>query len=212
VSGGKDIVTKTKKVFQHGKKSKKEIEERKNQMKKKLDNREKRFIQEYLIDLNVERAAVAAGYSRTMARTKAYSWVCNSKVKPHIYLAIERAMKKREERTEITQDQVLKEIALLAFSKLPDFVKWGKKGVEIKDLNELTEEQAACVSEVQDLITKDNKNIKFKLHSKEKALEMLCRHLGMFNDKLELSGDIIVETGIRRPFDSVSEVKQLKGA
>jgi phage terminase small subunit len=38
---------------------------------KPLDAREQRFVDEYLIDLDPRRAALAAGYSATMARTKA---------------------------------------------------------------------------------------------------------------------------------------------
>jgi phage terminase small subunit len=173
-----------------------------------LTLKQQKFVNEYLLDLNATQAAIRAGYSEKTA----YSIGQENLTKPVIKEAIEKAMEKRAERTEITQERVLREIALLGFSKLQDFVRWGPGGAEIKDLNELTEEQAACVSEVQDLITKDSRNTKFKLYSKEKALEMLCRHLGMFNDKLELSGEITVETGVRRAFDNQPKPKRIKGA
>ncbi|TXK94584.1 hypothetical protein BMR07_13425 [Methylococcaceae bacterium CS1] len=42
------------------------------QAMKKLTKRDSRFIDEYLIDLDVERAAIEAGYSPTTAASKAY--------------------------------------------------------------------------------------------------------------------------------------------
>lgn len=75
--------------------------------KPRLNARDKRFVDEYIIDLDPQRAAVAAGYSATVARTKAYLWVSNSKTKPLVYEAVQKAMEKRSERTKITADMVL---------------------------------------------------------------------------------------------------------
>lgn len=80
----------------------------------KLSARDKRFVDEYLIDLSPERAALAAGYSATVARTKAYMWVSNGKVKPLVYQAIMAGMEKRSERTKITQDMVLQRYWMIA--------------------------------------------------------------------------------------------------
>ncbi|ARV77100.1 small terminase subunit [Pseudomonas phage Skulduggery] len=74
---------------------------------KALDARESRFVDEYLIDLNVERAALAAGYSASMATSKAYSWVSSSKQKPHVFAAIQARRQELQEETGITQELVL---------------------------------------------------------------------------------------------------------
>ena len=58
---------------------------------KQLNDKERVFVDEYLVDTDPKRAALAAGYSATMAASKAYQWVSNSKVKPHVYAAIQRA-------------------------------------------------------------------------------------------------------------------------
>jgi len=81
---------------------------KKEPAQKQLDAREKRFVAEYVIDLNPERAAIEAGYSISMAKSKAYQWVSGGKVKPHVYAAIQKAQKKAEIRAEITQDDVIK--------------------------------------------------------------------------------------------------------
>ncbi len=80
-------------------------------MPQELDAKERRFVSEYLIDLDPKRAAIEAGYSATVAASKAYQWVSNSKVKPHVYEAIQKAMNSRSKRTEITADNVLRELA-----------------------------------------------------------------------------------------------------
>ena len=57
---------------------------------KKLTPRDKLFAIEYLADLNLnpERAAKKVGYSDTVARTKAYQWVSDSKHKPLLFKRI----------------------------------------------------------------------------------------------------------------------------
>ena len=101
-------------------------------MKKNLTNREKLFVQEYLVDLDVERAAITAGFSKSMAATKAYTWVRNGKVKPHVFAAIKKAFDKRAVRTEITQDntlQMVKDIADIDHKDYSD--KRTSKGIEM---------------------------------------------------------------------------------
>ncbi len=71
---------------------------------RKLTPRQARFIDEYLIDLNATQAAVRAGYSRKTAQEQSSRLLSNVMVAA----AIEKAMAKRSQRTEITQDQVLK--------------------------------------------------------------------------------------------------------
>ena len=59
--------------------------------------------------------------------------------------------------------------------------------------NEMSEDAARCVSEVSETVTKDGGSIRFKLHDKTKALDLLGRHFGMFKDKLEVSGSVEVD-------------------
>lgn len=75
--------------------------------KGELTPREEVFIEEYLIDLNPYRAAKAAGYSDSLARSKAFQWVKNPDVKPLLYKKVKEAMNERSVRTGITADKVL---------------------------------------------------------------------------------------------------------
>lgn len=69
----------------------------------KLTDLQKKFIKEYLVDLNITAAALRAGYSEKTA----YSIGHEAFNKPHIQAAIQKELDKRAERTEITADAVL---------------------------------------------------------------------------------------------------------
>lgn len=73
---------------------------------RKLTPKQKLFIKEYIVDFNGAQAAIRAGYSPKTARAIA----CALLTKVYIIAAIKRETDKRAERTEITQDYVLKTI------------------------------------------------------------------------------------------------------
>ena len=75
-----------------------------------------RFVEEYLVDLNATQAALRAGYSEKTAMVIGSE---NLK-KPEINKAVADALNARRLRTEVTQDRVLEELALVAFADMPD--------------------------------------------------------------------------------------------
>jgi phage terminase small subunit len=159
-----------------------------------LTAKQKRFIAEYLIDLNATQAAIRAGYSAKTAKVIGQE----NLTKPDIQAELQKAMAKREKRTEITQDRVLKELAKLGFADIKDFLSFrtektvtehdketGEPVIEYAHIVELKDSDmvdGSLISEVQ----LKNGELKFKLHDKVKALEMCGRHLGMFKDKAEV--------------------------
>ena len=150
-----------------------------------LSLKQKTFCQEYIIDFNGAQSAIRAGYSKKTAKVKASQLLTIINIQSEILAAI----KKRSERTGITQDRVVLELARIAFSDMKDFAAWDKAGVTLNDSDEMTEEETRCVSEVSETVTKDGGSIKFKLHDKKSALELLGKHLGMFGSKLSIDGD-----------------------
>lgn len=156
----------------------------------KLTDKQKTFIDEYLVDLNGTQAAIRAGYSARTAN-RAASENLN---KPAIQEALSRRMKNREKRTEITQDRVLREYARLGFfdpRKLFD-----AHGIP-KDITDLDDDTAAVLAgmEVMDIYagSGDDRAFvgylkKYKLADKKGALDSIAKHLGMFTERHEHTG------------------------
>lgn len=183
--------------------------------KRKLTPKQKLFVKEYLIDLNATQAAIRAGYSEKTA----YRTGADNLKKPQIQAELEKAMKAREKRTEITQDRVLKELAKIGFADIKDFLSYRTEktvvdvdadGTEIIGYQQIInakssdEVDGTVISEVS--LARDG-TFKFKLQDKIKALEMMCKHLGMFIDKREISGNI----NVNNPLEGLTteEIRQL---
>jgi phage terminase small subunit len=145
----------------------------------KLNARQQRFVDEYLVDLNATRAAIRAGYSAKTALQQGPRLLVNVGVQE----AIAKAMSKRSKKVEITQERVLLEFARVAFGDIRKVMSWGEEGVTLKSSDELSDDDAAIVSEVSETATEKGRNLKLKTHDKMKALEMVARHLGMFINK-----------------------------
>jgi phage terminase small subunit len=88
---------------------------------------------------------------------------------------------------------VLRELALVAFARMVNFAEWGPDGVTLKPSASLTDDQQAAVAEVSQSRSATGGTLRFKLHDKVAALEKLGKHLGLFTDKLDISGTLRME-------------------
>ena len=86
----------------------------------KLTAKQQRFVEEYLVDLNATQAAIRAGYSAKLANTNVPKLLQNTAINT----AIQEAVSQRSERTEITQDNVLKRLWEIATANPNDIVKF----------------------------------------------------------------------------------------
>ena len=109
-----------------------------------LTEKQKRFVAEYLVDLNATQAAIRSGYSEKTAEQMGYQLLQKTSVQKAVQIAI----KDRQQRTEITQDKVLDELGKVAFSEAADYT-----------------------------------DSTLKYSNKLRALELLGKHLGMFDGK-----------------------------
>lgn len=148
-----------------------------------LAEKQKVFADEYLIDLNATRAYKVA-YPRVkkdeVAAVNGSKLLRNTKVAAYI---AER-MQERQKRTEVTQDRVVQELAAIAFARATDYAEVTGGTVHIKNTSELDDEQVRAIAGIKE----GANGIEIKLNDKEKALELLGRHLGMWNDKLDVKG------------------------
>jgi len=97
---------------------------------------------------------------------------------------------------EVTQERIVRELARVAFGDRRRLMSWGPGGVRLLDSDGIDEGDAAAVAEVSETTTKDGGSIKLKTHDKVKALELLGRHVGMFeadNKQRNVLGSFNVE-------------------
>ncbi|MEX0285098.1 MAG: terminase small subunit [Paracoccaceae bacterium] len=160
-----------------------------------MTDKQQRFVEEYLIDLNGTQAAIRAGYSEKTAPEQASRLLRNVKVAS----AIKEAKTARSERTQVAQDNVVCELARIAFS---DLRKMMTSGGALLDPQDWDDDTAAAIASVEVVTTytgetDENGNKvpeytkKIKTWDKNSALEKLCKHLGMFTEKVDVTQTII---------------------
>lgn len=157
-----------------------------------LREKEAAFVREYLVDLNATQAAIRAGYSKRTARQQASRLLSKAAIQE----AISRRTEKRAERLELKADDVLRELMLLAFgdiggafdaegrmlplAQMPESVRRTLASIEVDELG--GGEEGVGLGRLR----------KVKTWDKLRALEMLGRHLQLFIDKTEVSGEVTV--------------------
>lgn len=159
--------------------------------KRKLSGKQKAFIAEYLVDLNAKQAAIRAGYSKKTA-AKIGS---DNLARQCIQEGIAKAQKKREKRTEVTQDMVINELAkggfynirdaydengyLLPIQLMPSAISSCIVGVKVSERWEGKGEHA------EKIVTTE-----IKLMDKKGSLHLLGQHLGMFGQNVKVTAKV----------------------
>ena len=151
-----------------------------------MTKKQKRCVEEYLIDLNATQAAIRAGYSPDTAK----SIGSENLTKPDIQARIAKAMAERSRRTGVNADRVIMELAKIAFVNASDVIDADTATVKA---DALPEDTAAIQSVKVKTFGEDGLVREVKMADKLKALELLGKHLGMFKDKVELSGSLETE-------------------
>lgn len=160
---------------------------------------QERFCLEYIIDFNATQAAIRAGYKPNSAGVTASKLLSQATIQERL----RELLAEREKRCEITADRVLKELAVLAFSDIKNYIVIDEDtgAIRARGFDEMPEDASRALMSVTEDRTikedaKDNSKVivydkvNFRMHDKPKALDMVARHLGMFKDKLELSGQV----------------------
>lgn len=164
-----------------------------------MTDAQKRFADEYLIDLNATRAYKVA-YPNCKkdetARANSSRLLTNANIQNYI----SEKQKEIEKRTEVTQDMVVQELAKIAFFNIKDIYNENGTLKQIKDIDDNTSKAIASVKTLQKagsmkinvnmqgqdeevpLEHIEEQTIEFRTNDKVKALELLGKHLGMFND------------------------------
>jgi len=149
---------------------------------KELSPRQLAFAAAYAKHGVAERAAVDAGYSDKTAGAQASRLLKNDGVRAEVA----RLKGKATAKAEVDIERVVRELSLIGFADLAEFVEWGPDGVRLKASDTLDAERRRAIVEVSE----GKFGVKIKLADKNSALEKLGRYLGMFIDKVEHSGKI----------------------
>ena len=151
-----------------------------------MTKKQKRFIEEYLIDLNATQAAIRAGYSPDTANEQGSRLLANVSISSQV----SKAMAERSKRTGVNADRVVMELAKIAFVNADDVID--AETATVKP-NAARDDTAAIQSVKVKTFGEDGLEREIKMADKLKALELLGKHLGMFKDKVELSGTLETE-------------------
>jgi phage terminase small subunit len=155
---------------------------------RRLSEKEKLFIAEYLVDLNASQAAIRAGYSPKSVGKMAYLLL----KRPRVTNAIAEAQAKRLKAIDVSAEKVLRELAALALSNVLDFMRLGRDGEPIVDFSGVEREKAAALSAVtvEDFLEGRGRNkrtirrVKFRTHGKLGALDRLAKHYGLLRERV----------------------------
>lgn len=177
-------------------------------MGQKASKRYELFAREYVIDFNGTRAATAAGYSAKTAVSKASQLLRKVKVSR----LIDRLTAQRASKLDLKAEKIAEELQRLAFSNMLDYMEIDETGRPVGlNLSGITRDQAAAIQEITEDTTGGTGDgerrlilrTKFKLADKRGSLELLGRHLGMFQDNVKV-------TGLENLAPALSEIRKAK--
>jgi phage terminase small subunit len=159
----------------------------------RLSDKHKRFVAEYLKDLDMGEAAIRAGYSPKTARTQASRLLTNVEIRR----AVDEGQAKRLEKAELSAVRILEELRRLALS---DVGACFDESGNLKRITDLTPEQRASISSVEVIIKNAQAGDgimdtihKLRFWDKPKALDILAKHFGLLIEKVEHSGTLKVQ-------------------
>lgn len=174
--------------------------EKEGEVVAKLTDKQKKFVNEYLIDLNATQAAIRAGYSEKTARSIGQRLLTNVDIQSDI----QKRQTALQEKTEITQERVLRELSKIGFASLTDYLSYktamrqvdtDSNGEPVYDwamIVDAMESEQVDGAPIQEVSIGRDGTFKFKLYSKLDALDKIARHLGMYSEQKEDEGESVV--------------------
>ncbi len=160
-----------------------------------LNPKQKRFCEEYVIDLDPGPAYVRAGYSKKGAPQAAHKLLKHADVQRQLAKLTE----KRSKAVGITAERVLEELAILGFSDINDY-KNTKEGFYLSDKTNDAASRAVSSIKLKRHTGKDGVEVttEIRLWDKPASLRLLAQHLGMLNDRgpIPPGGGVTVQVAI----------------
>jgi phage terminase small subunit len=153
--------------------------------------KQQKFIIAYCRLQHVTNAAIEAGVNPKTAGVQGSKWLAN----PRIKAEVDRRLRLRLDRYDVAPDKIIREMALLAFSSLDDFIAFTQDNQAIIDFEGVTRDQMAGLTELvsEELRSRDGSTAgvrtKIRLADKRAALMDLAKLINMLQpDRVEHSG------------------------
>jgi phage terminase small subunit len=151
-----------------------------------LSLRERRFVEEFIVDLNGRQAAIRAGLGKSAK--SASEMASRMRKKPAVAAAISALM---AERNGVTGAAVVSEIGALAFSRITDFLKLenGRLVLAVASLDDLPDKAKAAIAKIKERVDPGTGliTIEVELWDKISALDKLGKTLGIFRQRAEVA-------------------------
>jgi phage terminase small subunit len=147
------------------------------------------FIETYLIHKNATKAAIAAGFSERSANNQGTRLMANDAIRGEIEARLATTL----DRYAVTSDRIMRELALIAFANIGDFIEVQDDGSLVVDFGTATREQMASLKSIEtiDGAAPGVRKIKISLNDKRQALMDLAKIARMLPaDRLEHSGSV----------------------
>lgn len=173
---------------------------------RRLTDKQKNFIDEYLMSLNGTEAVIKT-HPNVKTRQTAASMAYEYLRLPHIQKYKRKIMEEREKGIRTSQEEVLKGLINIATANLKELCEWetvdGEKQLVLKDLDLLTPDQTDAIKEISETVKPNGtRQLKVKFFNKLKARELLGKHLGMFSDTVKVQGiEALVNILQKDPFE-----------
>ncbi|KJE27183.1 terminase small subunit [Geobacillus kaustophilus] len=166
----------------------------------KLNEKQKRFADEYLIDLNATQAAIRAGYSPRSAAEQASRLLKNAKVRAYI----DERMAELSKRTGVNQERIIRELARIAFLDPTQLVNMDSAEL-LYDTS--ADDRAAIASvKVKAIPTENGTGIEREIRFADKirALELLGKRFGIWLDRqqVDVQGAVQIIDNVPKGSDS----------
>lgn len=142
-----------------------------------MREKQKRFAEEYLMDLNATQAAMRAGYSEKTAYSQGSRLLKHPQVKAYV----EEKQKVMQEHLEIRRERVVEEMAKIAFGDIRDLLEWSDEGVSLLPSSRLSDDTAASIAEVKEMAS----GVTVKQYDKLRALDLMAKMLGLYEEGKE---------------------------
>jgi phage terminase small subunit len=146
---------------------------------KKLTEKERKFCNEYLIDLNASRAARDAGFSDESAAVTASRLLRKANVSHYI----SKKIRDQTEKLDIQRERIFRELKSIAFSRITNFMRVDHGRVLMLDTADIDRESIGAVAGYTETTTAEGGSISIKLHDKLKALDMLAKYAKLFKEE-----------------------------